>query len=270
MRYGKIESRIWNDEKFIKLTPMQQRLFLYCLTCPHGNLIGLYVLKKEYIIGDLKSFGKDLDKDLLKLCESALLSYDFDHSVIFIKNYLKHNPVTNPNQKKAARSILMELPKSYLIREFLVLHKELGEGLSLGLPEVLPKPETDSDTETDSEELLSRSNPPADPPTRNAIPNDFEKFWESYPKKAHKLEALKAWKSANGTRPTIDCIIAKVAQLKRSAQWNREGGKYIPNPATWIRGGGWDDEVVCTNGKSTAPRLHPIEPYQISYQGDPK
>ena len=64
MRYQKIESRIWNDERFVQLTPMQQRLFLYILTSPHGNLIGIYVLKKGYIIEDLKVLSKDLERDL--------------------------------------------------------------------------------------------------------------------------------------------------------------------------------------------------------------
>jgi len=171
MRYGKIESRVWNDEKFITLTPMQQRLFLYTLTCPHGNLIGLYVLKKEYIIGDLKSLPKDLDKDLRKLCESSLIRYDFATSVIFIKNYLKHNPVTNPNQRKAARKILIDLPKSQLVRDFASAFEGLSEGLDLGLPEGLSKPETETETETETEKRTEAKNPPAKKPSK--IPADF-------------------------------------------------------------------------------------------------
>jgi len=48
MRYQNIECKIWNDEKFTKLTPMQQRLFLYFLTCPHGNFLGIFVLKPTW------------------------------------------------------------------------------------------------------------------------------------------------------------------------------------------------------------------------------
>lgn len=147
MRYQKIESKIWNDEKFTRLTPMQQRLFFYILTCPHGNLIGLFVLKKGYICEDLKCLPKDLDKDLTSLCESKLIYFDNTTQVVWIKNFLKHNPITNPNQRKAAVKMIMDLPNTFLLQQFLVLNKELAEVL----PEVLLKPDSESDTDSDSE-----------------------------------------------------------------------------------------------------------------------
>src|SRR3990172_430969 len=70
MRSQQIQSRIWHDDKFISLTPLQQRLFFYILTCPHGNLIGLFVLKTGYACEDLKSFGKDFAKDLRSLFDT--------------------------------------------------------------------------------------------------------------------------------------------------------------------------------------------------------
>jgi hypothetical protein len=147
MRYQKIESKIWFDEKFIRLSPMQQRLFFYILTCPHGNLTGLFVLKRGYIIEDLNYLAKDLEKDLESLCESNLIYFDKDTQVVFIKNFLKHNPITNPNQRKAAVKIITDLPKSKLIQKFLVVNKELAKAL----PEVLLKPETETETETEAE-----------------------------------------------------------------------------------------------------------------------
>jgi hypothetical protein len=200
MRYGKIESRVWNDEKFITLTPMQQRLFLYTLTCPHGNLIGLYVLKKEYIIGDLKSLPKDLDKDLRKLCESSLIRYDFATSVIFIKNYLKHNPVTNPNQRKAARKILIDLPKSQLVRDFASAFEGLSEGLDLGLPEGFSKPETETEAVTETE--AERERGPVSPQTKNTeitypdwldldLWKDFKEYRQGLPKSKFTAKAEK-------------------------------------------------------------------------------
>lgn len=147
MRYQKIHSQIWNDEKFIKLTPSQQRLFFYLLTCPHGNILGLYVLKEGYACEDLKSFPKDFRKDLAKLIEMGLIEYDFNVSVVFIKNFLKHNPITNPNQIKAVIKLIKELPKTQLIQRLKGLIKGLPEGLLEGLSEGLSKPDTDTDTE---------------------------------------------------------------------------------------------------------------------------
>lgn len=135
MRYQKIHSQIWNDEKFTTLSPTQQRLFLYILTCPHGNLIGMYVLKPGYACDDLKCSAKDFEKDLNKIIEKGLIAYDKSVSLILVKRYLKHNPITNPNQVKAAKKMICELPKSVLFHEFMevlpeVLKEELREVLS--------------------------------------------------------------------------------------------------------------------------------------------
>ena len=134
MRYQKIHSQIWNDEKFVTLTPSQQRLFLYILTCPHGNIIGFFVLKLGYICDDLKSSQKDIAKDLQKLIEIGAIDYDFNSSVILLKNFLKHNPITNPNQVKAAVKMVRELPNNVLFQSFIeVLPEVLKEVLSKGL-----------------------------------------------------------------------------------------------------------------------------------------
>jgi len=154
MRYQKIESKIWHDEKFIGLSSSQQRLFFYILTSPHNNLTGLYVLKNGYACEDLRCNVKDFQKDLRKLLEMGFIKYDSETSVIWVKNFLKHNPLTNPNQKKAAKKIICDLPKTFLIQEFIIFNKELAEGLPEGLTEGLSKPETETETETETEKLI--------------------------------------------------------------------------------------------------------------------
>jgi hypothetical protein len=71
----------------------------------------------------------------------------------------------------------------------------------------------------------------------------FDEFWEVYPKKKGKQNAQKAWKKQKAARPPIDAIIAKVRELAKCEQWTKERGQFIPNPATWLNSGGWDDEV---------------------------
>jgi hypothetical protein len=60
-----------------------------------------------------------------------------------------------------------------------------------------------------------------------------------------KLEAKKAWVKMNGSMPDIETLIAKINELKKSDQWNKDKGQYIPNPATFLNQGRWDDEVRC-------------------------
>lgn len=70
---------------------------------------------------------------------------------------------------------------------------------------------------------------------------DFEAFWAEYPKKKSKGEAKKAWSQLKPSREIISAIMAKLPVLKASHDWTKDGGQYVPNPATWLRAEGWED-----------------------------
>ena len=71
----------------------------------------------------------------------------------------------------------------------------------------------------------------------------FEEFWKCYPKKKGKGYAKKAWLKIKPDDTLIQRMIYKVGLLKGTDQWQKDGGKYIPHPSTWLNGEEWDDEV---------------------------
>lgn len=67
--------------------------------------------------------------------------------------------------------------------------------------------------------------------------SSFEVFWMKYPKKVGKDDARKAWQQK---RPDLAAVLSA---LSSQAEWlAREGGKYTPNPSTWLNQGRWQDE----------------------------
>lgn len=70
----------------------------------------------------------------------------------------------------------------------------------------------------------------------------FPQFWDAYPKKTAKQNAARAWKKLGVTAELFGTIMAALDQAKRSGQWQRENGRYIPYPATWLNGRRWEDE----------------------------
>ena len=86
--------------------------------------------------------------------------------------------------------------------------------------------------------------------------SEFDEFWSEYPRKVGKKDARKAFDKALKTTDAGTMIRAVIAQ-KQSGQWLRENGRYIPNPATWLNQGRWDDEIqpITTPGMKlkTAP-----------------
>jgi len=72
---------------------------------------------------------------------------------------------------------------------------------------------------------------------------DFEQFWIAYPKKRSRGMAFKAWRKLNPSKEQVNRILAAVDQAKRSVDWAKEGGQYIPYPASWLNAQGWEDEI---------------------------
>jgi len=71
---------------------------------------------------------------------------------------------------------------------------------------------------------------------------EFISFWNLYPRKTGKDAAWKAWVSRNGDRPDIGVIMDAIRSQIGSVQWQKDNGQFIPNPATWINQGRWNDE----------------------------
>lgn len=81
-------------------------------------------------------------------------------------------------------------------------------------------------------------------PKPSALERRFGEFWAAYPKKAAKGAALKTWKRLKPSQELTDKMIAAIETQKRSEQWTLEGGRFIPNPATWLNGERWEDELT--------------------------
>lgn len=81
------------------------------------------------------------------------------------------------------------------------------------------------------------------------LPNaDFDRFWKEYPKKTGKFLANKFWKAIQGDHVLIQIIISSLERQRRSIDWQKDNGAYIPHASTWLHQRRWEDEVP-ENGK---------------------
>ncbi len=71
----------------------------------------------------------------------------------------------------------------------------------------------------------------------------FDIFWSAYPKKKSKGDAEKAWLKIRPNEDLLKKILLKIEIFKQAEQWQKDGGKYIPHPATWLNAKGWEDEL---------------------------
>ena len=78
----------------------------------------------------------------------------------------------------------------------------------------------------------------------------FEDFWEAYPRRLGKVDAENAFRKATKTA-TIEEILNAIQSQKQTDAWIKDGGQFIPYPATWLNKGHWMNEV---EGQTKAPK----------------
>lgn len=70
----------------------------------------------------------------------------------------------------------------------------------------------------------------------------FDEFWAQYPKKRSKGQAEKTWVKLKPDEQLFEAIMAGLERAKTSVEWTKDGGQFIPYPATWLNAKGWEDE----------------------------
>lgn len=82
----------------------------------------------------------------------------------------------------------------------------------------------------------------------------FEEFWKAYPRKVGKGAALRIWQKV--VKPDLNLsktIQASILAQKRSLAWSKDGGMFIPHPATWLNQQRWLDELPAGFSSVQAP-----------------
>lgn len=89
--------------------------------------------------------------------------------------------------------------------------------------------------------------PPISPKEKECVKDDldtqrFESFWQMYPNKKAKANARKAWDKLKVDGTLYTEIMRGLALHKKSRDWIKDDGQFIPHPASWLNGKRWEDE----------------------------
>jgi hypothetical protein len=74
---------------------------------------------------------------------------------------------------------------------------------------------------------------------KKAPASGFLDFWRTYPKKVARGYCEEIWKRKN---LSIESVLPALKKAIASPDWQKEGGKFIPNPSTWLNQGRYEDE----------------------------
>ena len=236
--------------------------------------MGFYFLPPPYACFDLGWDEKRFAKGLQELLQATVIQYDQEAHVVLIQNYLKHNPLENPNQVTSAVKRLDEVPQTRLFQAFIDVLKQhskpFAEPLIERLRERLGQPGSGSGTgsgtgnknicasddarvcsdpqpggSVEAEEVAATPEAKSGPrsPFRSKRQEQlFDEFWGQYPKKRSKGQAEKVWQKICPDDELFAEILHGLSLAKASQDWQKDGGQYIPYPATWLNAKGWEDE----------------------------
>ena len=118
------------------------------------------------------------------------------------------------------------------------------------IPPISPKGEHTDEKEQGeglTVKMADGTGTPANRP-KTLVEDRFNVFWKAYPRKEAKKTAFKAFQKLKPDSALLEKMLAALEWQAKSEAWKRDGGQYIPLPASWINGGRWEDEPKAADG----------------------
>ncbi len=217
--YRPVKTSFWDDEYVLELKPDEKLMYLFLITNSNTKLCGIYKLSIGYAYR-MTSISKSRVVEIIqKFIRDHKINYVQDW--VYVKNCAKHQSAS-PTIKIGIERELKEIPLE--IKETLYGM----DTISVGIDKPILKLELE--LKPDSKESCYM------------CMEDFEEFWKVYPKKKARKNAEKKFLTL--THELLPKIIAAIEKQRSSFDWQKEKGKYIPFPSTWLNGERWKDEEV--------------------------
>ena len=97
--------------------------------------------------------------------------------------------------------------------------------------------------EYNTKEFITKDIPPISPKGKTDCSDLFNQFWTAYPKHIAKQSAVKAFEKLKPDEKLLEAMLKAIEMQKESKQWEKDGGAFIPYPATWLNQRRWEDEL---------------------------
>lgn len=212
-RIRTIKPEFFTSEDIVSLSPYARLLYIaiWCEADREGRLAWKpKTFKMRYLPAD--------DVDINALCAEILqaeLVKQYGDAYAYIPAFHAHQHI-NPRE---ATSQLPEPPKA--------------DAKPTRAPRVNHASSRDSDTQVGREGKGKEG--------KDDASSRFEEFWKAYPRKTAKDDARKAFEKRKPDAEMLASMLTALSVQAASPAWTKDGGQFIPHPATWLNGGRWQD-----------------------------
>lgn len=193
--------------------------------------------------------------DDMRLLIAKQFIIPFENGVCVIRHWKIHNYIRNDRYK----------PTMYLTEKSMLSSDKNGlyiEKKTFGIPS-----DNQNVYQMETQVRLGKvsidnNNIPPLSPTGGECAQLFENFYAAYPKRKNKQAALKAFKKLKPDDELFGNIMSALDRQKHSDEWQRENGRFIPLPSTWLNNRRWEDEVT-TDGKEDRTTQREYTPEEL-------
>ena len=77
--------------------------------------------------------------------------------------------------------------------------------------------------------------------SKDSVSSNFKEFYTAYPRKVARASAEKVFRKCEAS--LLPEMLKAIEKHKNTEQWQKDNGKFIPYPATWLNQRRWEDEV---------------------------
>ncbi len=252
--FTRVERSYWQDEFILELTPEQKFFYLYLMTNNKVNTLGAYVFPLTMSTVELGYNKETVLKLLDHFAQVGKIIWDETTKEVFLLNW----PKRNWNRKTATLRALkkdFDALKSPVLRETVALlfndfcsekaqeqsgtigNNEEQKGTNGNNEDIL-----DGRKENREKRIENREKEKEDAGTVFDASTAFEIFYQAYPNKKNVKTARTRWEKMKVTPELFAAIMEGLERAKNSQEWGKDGGAYIPHPATWLNGEGWKNE----------------------------
>lgn len=241
--YRTVQLSFWTDPKVDDdFTPEDKYFYLYLLTNPHTNICGCYEISMKQMVRET-GYNEDTVKRLLARMETVhhVIVYDSATKEVLIPNWHKYNWFKSKDVFKGVETVASTIKsdgfRMYILNLLANIYEHPLQGVYRGSIDPRGTSVTVPVTDTVTDPVIEQE----PKKKKQKVAEGFDIFWEAYPRKTSKAEAVKAWNKIRPTEALVDTMIESIEKWKKTEQWRDP--RYIPHPSTWLNQERWNDEV---------------------------
>jgi hypothetical protein len=235
-RIRTVKPEFWSDDKILNIPPLARLAFIgtFNFADDAGNIDrSSNQLKARIFPGDMIEV-EPLILDILG--QGLMVEYEVDgKKYLHIRNFDRHQRINRPSAPTCP-AFQGAITEDSVSPQGAITEDSVPEGKG-------------------KEGKGGEKEKPPLPPKGNADAL-FDEFWQAYPRKVAPDKARKAWDKRKVDALLSAQMVQAIERQRQTEAWIKDGGKFIPYPASWLNNGEWLNKLEIdggNNGKGAGP-----------------